>query len=82
MKIKNSKNPIRLNALGFLSTEDHILPGNYAMYDQQRAFDWIQTNIEKFGGDPTKVTIHGQSGTCSRINALQNMTDMNYIYES
>ena len=46
------------------------------MYDQQRAFDWIQTNIEKFGGDPEKVTIHGQSGTCSRIKAFQNMTDI------
>ena len=46
------------------------------MYDQQRAFDWIQTNIEKFGGNPAKVTIHGQSGTCSRINAFQNMIDI------
>ena len=62
---------MRLNALGFLSTEDGILPGNYAMFDQQRAFDWIQTNIEKFGGDPTKVTIHGQSGAGLRINTSE-----------
>ena len=62
---------MRLNALGFLSTEDDILPGNFAMFDQQRAFDWIQTNIEQFGGDPAKVTIHGQSGTGFRINASE-----------
>ena len=70
-EIQNIKNLTRLNALGFLSTEDDILPGNFAMFDQQRAFDWIQTNIEKFGGDPTKVTIHGQSGTGFRINTSE-----------
>ena len=51
----------RLAAFGFLSMSDDVIPGNFAMLDQQRAFDWVHENIEKFGGDPNKITIHGQS---------------------
>lgn len=47
--------------LGFLSTEDDILPGNYGMKDQVLALEWVKSNIEKFGGDPNKVTIFGES---------------------
>jgi len=47
--------------LGFLSTEDDVLPGNYGMKDQVLALEWIKSNIEKFGGDPNKVTIFGES---------------------
>ena len=51
----------RLAAFGFLSMSDDVIPGNFAMLDQQRAFDWVHENIEKFGGDCSKITIHGQS---------------------
>ncbi|KZP16273.1 alpha beta-hydrolase [Athelia psychrophila] len=30
--------------------------------DQNMALEWMQSHISKFGGDPTKVTIWGQSG--------------------
>lgn len=51
----------RVGPLGFLSTEDEILPGNYGMKDQVLALKWVKNNIEKFGGDPNKVTIFGES---------------------
>lgn len=59
--IKNSNETIILLFLGFLSTEDDILPGNYGMKDQVLALKWVKSNIEKFGGDPNKVTIFGES---------------------
>lgn len=51
----------RLNALGFLSTGDHYSPGNYGLWDQHRALEFIKENIKSFRGDPGHVTIIGHS---------------------
>ncbi len=55
----------RLGYLGFfaqtsIDAEGHEA-GNYGLMDQQLALQWVQTNIAAFGGDPTHVTIFGQS---------------------
>ncbi|CAL1526909.1 unnamed protein product [Lymnaea stagnalis] len=56
----------RLGPLGFLETSDDVFPGNYGLLDQVEALQWIQKNIEYFGGDPDRVTIDGHSaGGCS-----------------
>ncbi|CAO1363125.1 unnamed protein product [Diamesa serratosioi] len=51
----------RLGILGFLSTEDEVLPGNLGLKDQVEALKWVQKNIRAFNGDPDKVTISGYS---------------------
>ncbi|CAH1394712.1 unnamed protein product [Nezara viridula] len=51
----------RLGPLGFLSTEDDVVPGNNGLKDQVLALQWIKKNIAAFGGNPEKVTIAGLS---------------------
>jgi para-nitrobenzyl esterase len=57
----------RLQRLGFFAfpalSREHPdeLKGNYAYMDQIAALKWVQQNIAAFGGDPTNVTIFGES---------------------
>jgi para-nitrobenzyl esterase len=55
----------RLGPLGFLSHPDLDLPevpsGNYGMWDQLAALRWVHTHAERFGGDPERILIFGQS---------------------
>ncbi|ETE60006.1 hypothetical protein L345_14256 [Ophiophagus hannah] len=51
----------RLGILGFLSTGSQEAPGNWGLLDQVAALRWVQENIEAFGGDPSCVTIFGES---------------------
>ncbi|GAB6020886.1 hypothetical protein CHUAL_003532 [Chamberlinius hualienensis] len=57
----------RLGALGFLSTNDSSAYGNYGLWDQLLALQWIQQNIEQFGGDKNKVTLMGQSAGAASV---------------
>lgn len=56
----------RLNLFGFMAhpelTEKQAdAPTNFGLLDQQAGLKWVQRNIAAFGGDPSKVTIAGQS---------------------
>ncbi|EDO25969.1 predicted protein, partial [Nematostella vectensis] len=51
----------RLGLLGFLHVAGTDVTGNYAMYDQILALKWVQQHIGCFGGDPSQVTLFGQS---------------------
>ncbi|XP_066438922.1 fatty acyl-CoA hydrolase precursor, medium chain-like [Eleutherodactylus coqui] len=60
----------RLGLLGFYSTADNQVHGNYGFKDQLAALQWIQENIAAFGGDPSSVTIFGTSIGGISVSAL------------
>lgn len=58
----------RLGALGWL-----YVPGqtaNAGLLDQEAAVDWVIDNAESFGGDPTSITVIGQSAGAGSITCM------------
>jgi para-nitrobenzyl esterase len=57
----------RLGPFGFLghpafaSEDPHGTSGNYGILDQIAALQWVQRNIQRFGGDPQRVLVGGYS---------------------
>lgn len=51
----------RLGILGFLSLDHPASLGNYGLWDQKLALQWVHENIAAFGGNPNSVTIFGES---------------------
>jgi para-nitrobenzyl esterase len=59
----------RLGALGFL-THRGVPGGNFALQDQIAALRWVRDNIARFGGDPSTVTIAGESAGAEDVGLL------------
>ena len=57
----------RLGPLGFLAhpllskESEYNVSGNYGLLDQIEVLKWVRGNISAFGGDPSRVTIFGES---------------------
>jgi carboxylesterase type B len=56
----------RVDALGWLAhpalvDDNNGTVGNFGMHDQRAAMKWTQANIKRFGGDPLRVTLAGES---------------------
>ena len=66
----------RLNLFGHFDLsaydEKYKDSANVGMWDILMALEWIQKNIEVFGGDPDNVTVFGQSGGGAKVLALMS----------
>jgi para-nitrobenzyl esterase len=68
----------RVGAVGFLDLsslggERYAASGNVGLLDIVAALEWVRDNIASFGGDPSNVTLFGQSGGGGKVNALMTM---------
>ena len=63
----------RLGVFGFMSHPDLDAESglaNFALHDIVAALEWIQGNIESFGGDPGRVTLFGESSGGHNVISL------------
>ena len=58
----------RLAAEGFLDLDDGV--ANLGLQDQVAALRWVRDNIAAFGGDPSRVTVAGESAGAMSVTTL------------
>jgi para-nitrobenzyl esterase len=64
----------RLGELGYTYLahldESYAASGNCGVLDQVAALEWVRDNIAAFGGDPSNVTIFGESAGGMSVGTL------------
>jgi para-nitrobenzyl esterase len=69
----------RLGVFGYL-TPDGSSDHNLGLRDQLTALRWVQTNITAFGGNPSEVTLFGQSAGADSVWALMACEDSDGLF--
>ncbi|BGP31696.1 hypothetical protein JCM10296v2_003470 [Rhodotorula toruloides] len=60
----------RLGVLGWLKYDKYGLAGNYGLKDVILALKFVQSDIATYGGDPSTVTLAGQSSGAEIVKSL------------
>jgi len=77
----------RLGALGFFSHPEltkesaHHASGNYGLMDLVQVLRWVQKNIAAFGGDPSRVTIDGESAGAILVAAATGSPEAKGLFK-
>jgi len=77
----------RLGALGYLAlpefaAENNGTTGNMGLQDQRAAMQWVQRNIQAFGGDPSQVTLAGESAGAMSVGSHIVSPDSKDLFRS
>lgn len=74
----------RLNIFGHLDlsafADSYRQSGNAGTLDMVAALTWVRDNIATFGGDPTNVTIFGESGGGAKVSTLLSMPSAKSLF--
>ena len=77
----------RLGAFGFFShpeltkESDRRGAANFGVMDSIAALQWVQQNIARFGGDPKRVTIFGESAGAGMVANLMTIPSAKGLFE-
>ncbi len=77
----------RLGAFGFFShpeltkESDRREAANFGVMDSIAALEWLQHNIARFGGDPKRVTIFGESAGAGMVANLMAIPSAKGLFE-
>ena len=78
----------RLSTYGYLHLADLGAPPEFAyagvagMMDLIASLEWVRDNIERFGGDPSKVMIFGQSGGGAKTSTVLAMPSAKGLFHA
>ena len=67
---------LRSRVLGFMTTQDEECTGNFGLFDQQKALEFVKQNIKAFKGDPDRITIAGDGAGAASVgyHIISDMT--------